>query len=223
MRAGPHEAAAHRAELRWLQADLFDGAALEAAGVTTGRLQGVLELTCLRALDPGLHGAYSETAGRLLAPAAGCSASSGAIPDRAVPPGAATLPPWPNRCSPQASTNRCGSPHGDRCPHARMNGWGCGGGEGSRVILARRSYATKAPTRPGQCPGHPLPPSGLATLTFGQLAGCGRPSWTWKPRGPAAELDQRSDQQCRTQRLPDPHWQDTKGLNRHEHCWSNSL
>ena len=57
-----------RAALRWLQADLFDGGALAAAGVTTGSLQGVLEHTCFCAIDPAQRGAYLDTTWRLLAP-----------------------------------------------------------------------------------------------------------------------------------------------------------
>ena len=57
-----------RTKLRWLQADLFDGAALAAAGITTGSLQGVLEHTCFCAIDPAQRGAYLATARRLLAP-----------------------------------------------------------------------------------------------------------------------------------------------------------
>ncbi|MCP9803524.1 methyltransferase domain-containing protein [Cyanobium sp. T1G-Tous] len=55
-------------QLRWLQADLFDGSALAAAGITTGSLQGVLEHTCFCAIDPTQRGAYVDTAARLLAP-----------------------------------------------------------------------------------------------------------------------------------------------------------
>lgn len=58
----------NRPELRWLQVDLFDGAALAEAGVTAGSLQGVLEHTCFCALDPALRGAYWNTVARLLAP-----------------------------------------------------------------------------------------------------------------------------------------------------------
>jgi len=55
-------------QLRWLQADLFDGAALAAAGITTGSLQGVLEHTCFCAIDPAQREAYLDTVARLLAP-----------------------------------------------------------------------------------------------------------------------------------------------------------
>lgn len=57
-----------RAGLRWLQADLFDGAALAAAGLTPGSLQGVLEHTCFCAIDPDQRPAYIASVGRLLAP-----------------------------------------------------------------------------------------------------------------------------------------------------------
>jgi len=56
-----------RTQLRWLQADLFDGAALAAAGITTGSLQGVLEHTCFCAIDPAQREAYLDTVARLLA------------------------------------------------------------------------------------------------------------------------------------------------------------
>ena len=51
-----------RAQLRWLQADFFDGGSLAAAGITTGSLQGVL--------DPAQRESYLDTVARLLAP--GC-------------------------------------------------------------------------------------------------------------------------------------------------------
>ena len=57
-----------RAQLRWLQADLFDGGALAAAGITTGSLQGVLEHTCFCAILPAQREAYLDTVARLLAP-----------------------------------------------------------------------------------------------------------------------------------------------------------
>ena len=57
-----------RPQLRWLQADLFDGAALAAAGIDGGSLQGVLEHTCFCAIEPTQRPAYIETVMRLLAP-----------------------------------------------------------------------------------------------------------------------------------------------------------
>ncbi len=57
-----------RTQLRWLQADLFDGAALAAAGITTGSLQGVLEHTCFCAIDPAQRETYLDAVARLLAP-----------------------------------------------------------------------------------------------------------------------------------------------------------
>jgi SAM-dependent methyltransferase len=57
-----------RAALRWLQADLFDEAALTAAGISVGSLQGVLEHTCFCAIDPAQREAYLDTVRRLLAP-----------------------------------------------------------------------------------------------------------------------------------------------------------
>lgn len=54
--------------LRWLQADLFDGPALAAAGLGGGSLAGVLEHTCFCAIDPGLRPAYVRTVVELLAP-----------------------------------------------------------------------------------------------------------------------------------------------------------
>jgi SAM-dependent methyltransferase len=59
---------AERSRLRWLQADLFDVDALDAAGVATASLQGVLEHTCFCAIDPGQRAAYLEAVVRLLAP-----------------------------------------------------------------------------------------------------------------------------------------------------------
>ena len=56
------------AQLRWLQADLFDGAALTAAGIPAGSLQGVLEHTCFCAIDPAQREAYLNSVARLLAP-----------------------------------------------------------------------------------------------------------------------------------------------------------
>ncbi len=57
-----------RAALRWVWADLFDGAALVAAGISAASLQGVLEHTCFCAIDPAQREAYLDTARRLLAP-----------------------------------------------------------------------------------------------------------------------------------------------------------
>ncbi len=54
--------------LRWLQADLFDPAALEAAGLGPGSLQGVVEHTCFCAIDPHLRAAYMATVAALLQP-----------------------------------------------------------------------------------------------------------------------------------------------------------
>lgn len=56
-----------RTQLRWLKADLFDGAALAAAGISTGSLQGVLEHTCFCAIDPSLRKAYAKSMGELVA------------------------------------------------------------------------------------------------------------------------------------------------------------
>ena len=53
-------------ELRWLQADLFDAAALEAAGIGPGSLQGVLVHTCFCAIDPSQRPAYLAQVQRLL-------------------------------------------------------------------------------------------------------------------------------------------------------------
>ncbi|MCP9927085.1 methyltransferase domain-containing protein [Cyanobium sp. CH-040] len=57
-----------RPGLRWLQADLFDRAALEAAGLGPGSLAGVLEHTCFCAIDPPLRSAYRATVVHLLRP-----------------------------------------------------------------------------------------------------------------------------------------------------------
>jgi thiopurine S-methyltransferase len=57
-----------RAGLRWLQADLFDQQALEAAGLAPGSLSGIVEHTCFCAIDPGRRDDYIATASRLLAP-----------------------------------------------------------------------------------------------------------------------------------------------------------
>lgn len=57
-----------RPELRWLQADLFDAAALKAAGLGEGCLAGVLEHTCFCAIDPSQRDAYRATISSLLRP-----------------------------------------------------------------------------------------------------------------------------------------------------------
>lgn len=57
-----------RAELQWLQADLFDARGLAAAGIGPGSVQGVLEHTCFCAIDPAQRPAYLEAVERLLAP-----------------------------------------------------------------------------------------------------------------------------------------------------------
>jgi thiopurine S-methyltransferase len=57
-----------RVGLQWLQADLFDRQALEAADLTPGSLSGIVEHTCFCAIDPGLREDYIATASRLLAP-----------------------------------------------------------------------------------------------------------------------------------------------------------
>ena len=57
-----------RPELRWLQADLLDAPALEAAGLSPGSVQGVLEHTCFCAIDPAQRPAYLEAVVRLLVP-----------------------------------------------------------------------------------------------------------------------------------------------------------
>ncbi len=68
IRRGRQVHGAERPHLRWLRADVFDRAALDAAGVTSGSLRGVLEHTCFCALDPDQRPAYLETVTRLLAP-----------------------------------------------------------------------------------------------------------------------------------------------------------
>ena len=57
-----------RDRLRWLQADLFDQQALEAAGLVAGSLMGIVEHTCYCAIDPERRDAYLATVRRLLAP-----------------------------------------------------------------------------------------------------------------------------------------------------------
>jgi len=54
------------AQLRWLQADLFDADALSGAGLTNGSLSGVLEHTCFCAIDPSQRAHYRSTVDRLL-------------------------------------------------------------------------------------------------------------------------------------------------------------
>ena len=58
----------HRPQLRWLQADLFDGEARRAAGLQPGSLAGVVEHTCFCAIDPALREAYRATVTALLRP-----------------------------------------------------------------------------------------------------------------------------------------------------------
>ena len=57
-----------RPELRWLQADLLDPAALAAAGLADGSLQGVVEHTCFCAIQPTRRPDYLRAVTRLLAP-----------------------------------------------------------------------------------------------------------------------------------------------------------
>jgi SAM-dependent methyltransferase len=57
-----------RPELVWLQADLFDRPALQAAGLAEGSLAGVVEHTCFCAIDPELRPAYRATVMALLQP-----------------------------------------------------------------------------------------------------------------------------------------------------------
>jgi 3-hydroxyisobutyrate dehydrogenase-like beta-hydroxyacid dehydrogenase/SAM-dependent methyltransferase len=57
-----------RPALRWLQADLLDPAALAAAGLADGSLQGVVEHTCFCAIDPARRPDYLQAVTRLLAP-----------------------------------------------------------------------------------------------------------------------------------------------------------
>jgi 3-hydroxyisobutyrate dehydrogenase-like beta-hydroxyacid dehydrogenase/SAM-dependent methyltransferase len=57
-----------RPALRWLQADLLDPAALAAAGLADGSLQGVVEHTCFCAIDPTRRPDYLRAVTRLLAP-----------------------------------------------------------------------------------------------------------------------------------------------------------
>jgi thiopurine S-methyltransferase len=55
-------------QLRWVQADLFDPAALEDAGLEPESLDGVVEHTCFCAIDPALREAYRSTVKGLLKP-----------------------------------------------------------------------------------------------------------------------------------------------------------
>jgi 3-hydroxyisobutyrate dehydrogenase-like beta-hydroxyacid dehydrogenase/SAM-dependent methyltransferase len=57
-----------RPELRWLQADLLDAAALQASGLGDGSLQGVVEHTCFCAIPPAHRTDYLAAVTRLLAP-----------------------------------------------------------------------------------------------------------------------------------------------------------
>ena len=54
--------------LTWLQADLLDAEALEAAGLGPASCVGVLEHTCYCAIDPALRPRYREAVARLLQP-----------------------------------------------------------------------------------------------------------------------------------------------------------
>ena len=54
--------------LQWLQADLFDRAALATAGLGAASLQGVLEHTCFCAIEPDQRPDYLRTVMELLAP-----------------------------------------------------------------------------------------------------------------------------------------------------------
>lgn len=57
-----------RANLQWRQADLLDPAALRAAGLADGSLQGLVEHTCFCAIDPTRRPDYLAAVTRLLAP-----------------------------------------------------------------------------------------------------------------------------------------------------------
>ena len=54
--------------LTWVQADLLDAEALDAAGLGSASCDGVLEHTCYCAIDPALRQAYRSTVSRLLQP-----------------------------------------------------------------------------------------------------------------------------------------------------------
>jgi len=99
-----------RAQLRWLQADLFDEAALTAAGITTASLQGVLEHTCFCAIDPAQREAYLDTMARLLAPGGWLLGLF-----------------WCHR-RPDSARNS-GSQRRAQPPSATTNGWDSGAGE----------------------------------------------------------------------------------------------
>ena len=55
-------------QLRWVQADLFEPAALKAAGLEDESVDGVVEHTCFCAIDPNLREAYRSTVKGLLKP-----------------------------------------------------------------------------------------------------------------------------------------------------------
>jgi thiopurine S-methyltransferase len=57
-----------RPTLQWLQADLFDTAALAEAGLPEASVDGVVEHTCFCAIDPSQREAYMQTVFRLLKP-----------------------------------------------------------------------------------------------------------------------------------------------------------
>lgn len=54
--------------LTWVQADLLDAEALDAAVLGSASCDGVLEHTCYCAIDPALRQAYRSTVARLLQP-----------------------------------------------------------------------------------------------------------------------------------------------------------
>ncbi len=56
------------ANLVWLQANLFDGQALAAAGLGAASLQGVVEHTCYCAIEPQQRPAYLRIVAELLVP-----------------------------------------------------------------------------------------------------------------------------------------------------------
>jgi thiopurine S-methyltransferase len=67
-RSPPHAKFVPRARLGANDADLLDAAALRSAGLAVGSLQGVVELTCLCAIDPSRRSGYLAAVTRLLAP-----------------------------------------------------------------------------------------------------------------------------------------------------------